>query len=137
MSPHNHPLSPRSNHIKDSEIPKYIGKLKGFLGYGALAKAQADLDKDLSHHAGCYRIWAQHLKPWLFAVRTYDQITNNGIHSPHVWPTDIRKLAGDALMIASLHHGMPDKIGWSALWPRCSISRIFNETRANRAIKQP
>lgn len=86
----NHPLSPRSNDIKDSEIPKYIGKLKRFLGHQALAKIQADLDKDLSHHGGCYRIWAQHLKPWLFSFRNYDQITNNGIHIPSAWPTDIR-----------------------------------------------
>lgn len=104
------PLSPRSNNIKDSEIPKYVDKLKRFLGYEALAKAQADLDKDLSHHGGCYRIWAQHLKPWLFAFRTYDQITNNGIHIPRTWPTSIRKLAGDALMIASLHHCMPVEV---------------------------
>jgi hypothetical protein len=75
MTFQNRPLCPRSNIIKDSEIPKYIGKLKRFLGYEALAKTQADLDKDLSHHGGCYRIWAQHLKPWLFAFRTYDQIT--------------------------------------------------------------
>jgi hypothetical protein len=106
----NHPLSPRSNDLKDSEIPKYIGKLRRFLGYEALAKAQADLDKDLSHHGGCYRIWAQHLKPWLFAFRNYDQITNNGIHTPSAWPTDIRKLAGDALMIASLHRSMPEEV---------------------------
>lgn len=96
----NRPLNPRSNTIKDSEIPKYIGKLKGFLRHEALAKAQADLHKDLSHHGDCYRIWAQHLKPWLFAFRTYDLITNNGIHVPRTWPTEIRKLVGDALMIA-------------------------------------
>lgn len=91
MTLQNRQLYLRSNSITDSEIPKYIGKLKRFLGYEALAKTQADLDKDLSHHGGCYRIWAQHLKPWLFAFRTYDQMTNNGIHTPRVWPTDIRK----------------------------------------------
>jgi hypothetical protein len=80
------------------------------LGYEALAKAQADLDKDLSHHGGCYRIWAQHLKPWLFAFRTYNLITNNGIHIPRTWPTEIRKMAGDAHMIASLHHSMPEQV---------------------------
>lgn len=110
MTLQNRPLCPRSNIIKDSEIPKYIGKLKGFLGHEALAKAQADLDKDLSHHGGCYRIWAQHLKPWLFAFRTYDLITNNGIHIPRAWPTEIRKLVGDALMIASLHRSMPEEV---------------------------
>ena len=107
----NHPLSPRSNDIKDSEVPKYIEKLKRFLGHEALIKAQADLEKDLSHHGGCYRIWSQHLKPWLFAFRTYGQITNNGTHIPYAWPTNIRKLAGDALMIASLHHRMPEAVG--------------------------
>ncbi len=110
MKLQNHPLSPRSNDIKDSEIPKYIGKLRRFLGHEALAKAQADLDKDLSHHGGCYRIWTQHLKPWLFAFRAYDQITNNGIHIPRAWPTNIRKLAGDALMIVSLHYCMPEVV---------------------------
>lgn len=82
MTLQNHQLSPRSNTIKDSEIPKYVEKLRGFLGYEALAKAQADLDKDLSHHGGCYRIWAQHLKPWLFAFRDYNLTNNNGIHIP-------------------------------------------------------
>ena len=49
------PLSRRNNEIKDSEIPKYVGKLRVFLGHEALAKAQADLDKDLLHHGWCYR----------------------------------------------------------------------------------
>lgn len=110
MTLQNRQLHPRSNTIKDSEIPKYVEKLRGFLGYKALAKAQADLDKDLSHHGGCYRIWEQHLKPWLFAIRTYDLITNNGIHIPRAWPIEIRRLAGDALMIASLHHGMTEEV---------------------------
>lgn len=110
MTLQNRPIYPRSNIITDSEIPKYIGKLRRFLGHEAIAKSQADLAKDLSHHGGCYRIWAQHLKPWLFAFRTYDQITNNGTHIPLAWPTDIRKLAGDALMIASLHHSMPEEV---------------------------
>ncbi len=110
MTLQNRPLHPRSNNIKDSEIPKYVEKLRGFLGYKALAKAQADLDKDLSYHGDCYRIWAQHLKPWLFAFRTYNRKTNSGIHIPRAWPTDIRKLAGDALMIASLHHCMPEEV---------------------------
>ncbi len=110
MTLQNRPLSPRSNTIKDSEIPKYVEKLRGFLGYEALAKAQADLDKDLSHHGGCYRIWAQHLKPWLFAFRDYNLITNNGIHIPRTWSTEIRKMAGDAHMIASLHHSMPEGV---------------------------
>jgi len=61
------PLTPRSNKIKDSEVPKYVRELKDFLGHEALAKAQADLDKDIQHHGGCYLRWAQHLKPWLFA----------------------------------------------------------------------
>jgi hypothetical protein len=110
MTRQNRPLYPHSDIIKDSEIPKYIGKLRGFLGYEALAKAQADLDKDLSHHGGCYRIWAQHLKPWLFAFRRYDMITNNGIHTPRAWPTEIRKMVGDACIIASLHHSMPEEV---------------------------
>ena len=110
MTLQNRPLYPHSDIIKDSEIPKYIGKLRGFLGYEALAKAQADLDKDLSHHGGCYRIWAQHLKPWLFAFRRYDMITNNGIHTPRAWPTEIRKMVGDACIIASLHHSMPAEV---------------------------
>ena len=76
------PLNRRNNDIKDSEIPKYIGKLKRFLGYEALAKALADLDKDLLHHGCCYRKWAQHLKPWHFAFRMYDLITEKGIHMP-------------------------------------------------------
>ncbi|MDH5739089.1 MAG: hypothetical protein OEY77_02050 [Nitrospira sp.] len=110
MAPQNWPLHPRSNSIKDSEIPKYTEKLRGFLGYEALAKAQADLDKELSHHGSCYRIWAQHLKPWLFAFRTYNLITNNGIHIPCTWPTEIRKMVGDACMITSLHHCMPAEV---------------------------
>lgn len=44
------PLNPHSNEVKASEVPKYVGKLKEFLGHEALAKAQADLDKDLLHH---------------------------------------------------------------------------------------
>ena len=110
MTLQDRPLSPRSNNITDSEIPKYIGKLKGFLGHEALTKAQADLDKDLLHHGGCYRTWAQHLKPWLFAFRTYDLITKKGTHMPNAWPTEIRELVGDALMIASLHHGMTEEV---------------------------
>ena len=104
------PLNRRSNGIKDSEVPKYVGKLKGFLGHEALAKAQADLDKDLAHHGCCYRNWAQELRPWLFAFRMYDQETKNGVHMPNKWPMEIRELAGDALMIASLHSGMPEEV---------------------------
>ena len=110
MTLQNRPLFLRSNNITDSEIPKYIGKLKEFLGHEALAQAQADLDKDLSHHGGCYRIWAQHLKPWLFAFRTYNLITNKSVHMPSAWPTEIRELVGDARMIDSLHHSMPEEI---------------------------
>lgn len=104
------PLRRRNNGIKDSEIPKYVRKLKKFLGYEALAKAQADLDKDLSHHGGCYRQWAQMRRPWLFAFRLYDQKTNNGIHMPNKWPPEIRELVGDARMISSLHCGMPEDV---------------------------
>jgi hypothetical protein len=104
------PLTPRSNEIKDSDVPKYVRELKDFLGHEALAKAQADLDKDLQHHGGCYQRWAQHLKPWLFAFRTYDLITKNDTHTPSAWPTAIRELVGDALMITSLHHRMPEEV---------------------------
>lgn len=110
VTPQHCPLNPHSNEVKASEVPKYVRKLKEFLGHEALAKAQADLDKDLLHHGGCYRIWAEHLKPWLFAFRTYDQITNKGTHMPSAWPTAIQKLVGDALMIASLHHRMPEEV---------------------------
>ena len=104
------PLSRRNNEIKDSEVPKYVGKLRGFLGHEALAKAQADLDKDLSHHGRCYRNWAQKLRPWLFAFRMYDQETKNGICIPKKWPTEIREMVGDALMISSLYRGMPEAV---------------------------
>jgi hypothetical protein len=104
------PLSQRNNEIKDSEVPKYVGKLKGFLGHEALAKAQADLDKDLSHHGRCYRNWAQKLRPWLFAFRMYDQETKNGICIPKKWPIEIREMVGDALMISSLHHSMLEDV---------------------------
>lgn len=110
MTLQDRPLSQRSNEIKDTEVPKYVGKLKGFLGYEALAKTQADLDKDLTHHGCCYRNWAQKLRPWLFAFRMYDQETKNGIHMPNKWPTEIREMAGDALMISSLHRGMPEDV---------------------------
>jgi hypothetical protein len=102
------PLSRRSNEVKDSAVPKYVRKLKGFLGHEALAKAQADLDKDLMHHGRCYGHWLRELRPWLFALRTYDQKTQNGIHMLNKWPTEIREMAGDAFMISSLHHGMPE-----------------------------
>lgn len=104
------PLNRRNNEIKDSEVPKFVGKLKGFLGHEALAKAQADLDKDLSHHGCCHRKWVQELKPWLFAFRMYDQITENGIHMPNRWPREVRDMVGDALMIASLYRDMPEKV---------------------------
>ena len=104
------PLSRRNNEIKDSAVPKYVRKLKGFLGHEALAKAQADLDKDLMHHGGCYRHWLKELRPWLFALRLYDQKTQNGIHMLNMWPTEIREMVGDAFMISSLHHGMPEDV---------------------------
>jgi len=104
------PLKLRNNEIKDSEVPKYVGKLKGFLGHEALAKAQADLDWDLRHHGRCYRHWAQELRSWLFAFRMYDQETKNGVCIPKKWPTEIREMVGDALMISSLHHGMPEDV---------------------------
>ena len=104
------PLSRRDNAIKDTEIPKYVGRLKGFLGHEPLAKAQADLDKDLMHHGRCYRYWAQELRPWLFALRAYDQETKNGVQIPNKWPTAIREMVGDALKISSLHHGMPENV---------------------------
>ncbi len=104
------PLIRRNNEIKVSEVPKYVGKLRGFLGHEALAKAQAALDKDLSDHGRCYRNWAQKLRPWLFAFRMYDQETNNGICIPKKWPTEIREMVGDALMISSLHHSMPEDV---------------------------
>jgi hypothetical protein len=103
-------LSRRDNAIKDSEVPKYVGRLKGFLGHEALAKAQADLDKDLMHHGRCYRHWVQELRPWLFAFRTYDQEIKKGAHIPNKWPTEIREMVGDALKISSLHHGMPEDV---------------------------
>lgn len=104
------PLKLRNNEIKDSEVPRYVGKLKGFLGHEALAKAQADLDRDLRHHGRCYRHWAQELRPWLFAFRMYDQETKNGVCIPKKWPTEIREMVGDALMISSLHYGMPEDV---------------------------
>jgi hypothetical protein len=104
------PLSRRNNEIKDSEVPKYVGKLRGFLGHEALAKAQANLDKDLSHHGLCYRNWAQKLRPWLFAFRMYDQETKSGICVPKKWTTEIREMVGDALIISSLHHSMPEDV---------------------------
>jgi hypothetical protein len=103
-------LSRRDNAIKDSEVPKYVARLKGFLGHEALAKAQADLDKDLMHHGRCYCHWAQELRPWLFAFRTFDQKTKNGVHMPNKWPTEIHKIVGDAFEISSLHHGMPEDV---------------------------
>lgn len=110
MTPQDRPLSRRNNEIKYSEVPKYMGKLKGFLGHEALAKAQADLNKDLSHHGGCYRKWVQGLKPWLFAFRLYDEVTENGIHLPNTWPREIREMVGDALMIASMYRHMPEEV---------------------------
>lgn len=110
VTPQHCPLNPHSNEVNASEVPKYVEKLKEFLGHEALAKAQAYLDKDLQSHGGCYRIWAEHLKPWLFAFRTYDRITNQGTHMPSAWPTAIQKLVGDAFMIASLHHSMPEEV---------------------------
>lgn len=110
MPSQDRPLNRRNSDIKDSEIPKYVGRLKGFLGHAALTKAQADLDRDLRHHGPCYRHWAQELRPWLFAFRMYDQETNNGIHMPSRWPTEIREMVGDALMIASLYHHMPEEV---------------------------
>ena len=104
------PLSRRNNEIKDSEVPKYVGKLKRFLGHEALAKAQVDLDKDIAQHGFCYREWAQKLTPWLFAFRMYDQITGNGIHIPNSWPREIHDMVGDALIISSLYRGMPDEV---------------------------
>ena len=79
MTLQNRPLVKRSNTIRDSEVPKYVGKLKRFLGHGALSQAQLDLDRELSHHGRVYRYWAQELRPWLFALRNYDQITSNGM----------------------------------------------------------
>jgi hypothetical protein len=110
MTEQDPPLRRRNNGIKDSEIPKYVRKLKSFLRHEALAKAQADLDKDLSHHGGCYRQWAQMLRPWLFVFRLYDQKTNNGIHIPNIWPPEIRELVGDARIISFLHCGMPEDV---------------------------
>jgi hypothetical protein len=110
MPAQDRPLSQRNSDIKDSEIPKYVGRLKGFLGHAALAKAQADLDWDLRHHGPCYCHWAQEHRPWLFAFRRYDQETNNGIHMPSAWPTEIREMVGGAFMISSLHHGMPEDV---------------------------
>jgi len=110
MTLQDRPLSRRNNAIKDSEVPKYVGELKGFLGREALAKAQADLDRDLMHHGCCYRYWAQKLRPWLFAFRMYGQETKTGIHMPNKWPTEIREMVGDALMISSLHHSMPEDV---------------------------
>lgn len=103
-------LTRRNNEIKDSEIPKYVEKLKGFLGHEALAEAQADLDKDLMHHGRCYLQWAQELRPWLFALRTFAGETKNGAYVPNHWSTEIREMVGDALKISSLHHGMPDDV---------------------------
>lgn len=110
MSQQDLPLSRRNNEIKDSEVPEYVGRLRGFLGHEALAKAQSNLEKDLSHHGWCYRIWAQKLQPWLFAFRMYDLITERGIHMPSTWPTEIIEVVGDARMIASLHPGMPEEV---------------------------
>lgn len=110
MTLQDRPLSRRNNEIKDSEVPKYVGKLKGFLGHEALAKAQADLDKDLMHHGRFYRYAVQELRPWLFALRRYDHETKNGVHIPNRWPTEIREMVGDALKISSLHHGMQEDV---------------------------
>ncbi|HET6675921.1 MAG TPA: hypothetical protein VFG71_11295 [Nitrospiraceae bacterium] len=104
------PLSPRSNEIKHSEVPKYVRKLKTFLGRDALEKAQADLDKELVHHGRLYQYWVEQHRPWLVAFRLYDKITANGVHMPPQWPVTIQKLVGDGLMIASLHRGMPDDV---------------------------
>ncbi|MFZ1746247.1 MAG: hypothetical protein WBO24_04375 [Nitrospirales bacterium] len=110
MTSQDNPLRRRNNEIKDSEIPKYVRKLKRFLGHEAPAKAQADLDKDLSHQGGCYRQWAQIHRPWLFAFRLYDQKTNIVIHMPNEWPLEIREIVCDARMISSLHCGMPEDV---------------------------
>src|SRR2546426_12744185 len=110
MTLQDRPLSRRNNEIKDWEVPKYVGKLKEFLSHEALVNAQADLDKDLKHHGRCYRNWVQELRPWLFAFRMYDQETKNGVYVPNKWPTRIQELIGDALMISSLHHGMPEDV---------------------------
>ncbi|MEP7154108.1 MAG: hypothetical protein ABI856_20580, partial [Nitrospira sp.] len=110
MTPQDPTLRRGDNGVKDSEVPKYVRKLKRFLGHEALAKAQADLDKDLSHHGDCYRQWAQMLRPWLFAFRLYDQKTNNGICIPKQWPSAIRELVGDARMISALHRGIPENV---------------------------
>lgn len=106
----NVPLSPRNNEVKPSEVHKYVRKLKKFLGRDALAKAQADVDKDLMQHGLSYRYWIEQHRPWLFAFRLYDKLTGNGIHTPKKWPVLIQRLVGDGLMIASLHRGMPDDV---------------------------
>ena len=99
MTPQDLPLRRGNNGIKDSEIPTYARELKRFPGHEAFAKAQADLDKDLTHHGGCYRQLAQIRRPWLFAFCPYDQKTTNGIHLPNKWAPDIRELVGDARKI--------------------------------------
>ncbi|MBC7838546.1 MAG: hypothetical protein H7Y39_07920 [Nitrospiraceae bacterium] len=80
------------------------------MGHEALTEAQADLDKDLRHHGSCYHHWVKKLRPWLFAFRMYDQETKNGICIPKMWSTEIREMVGDALMISSLHRGMPEDV---------------------------
>jgi hypothetical protein len=110
MTLQDRPLVKRSNAIRDSEVPKYVGKLERFLGHGALSQAQLDLDRELSHHGRVYRYWAQELRPWLFALRHYDQITSNGVPMRLKWPAPVREMVGDALKIASLHHCMPDDV---------------------------
>lgn len=123
--PQNSQLIRRDNTVRESEIPSYIGKLREFFGHNALTKAQADLDKDLKHHGSCYQQWAQRLRPWLFALRLYDQITKNGIHRPVAWPAAIREMIGDAVMVSTLQQYMPDDV--RAKYRQDLLSRQHND----------
>src|SRR6266498_3749795 len=103
-------LKKRDNQIHSADVPTYIEKIKSFLGIDSLAQAQSHLEKDLSHHGRCYSMLMEHNHKWLFALRSYDQITKHGTEFPQQWPIAIQQIVGDAFMISSLIERMPESV---------------------------
>ncbi|UXI66124.1 hypothetical protein [Tahibacter amnicola] len=96
-------VSSRNNAVYPADVPRYVRLLKGFLGHQALANSQRRLDDELSHHGLCYRHLAMERRPWLFAVREYDAATLGGLRTLRQYPIDFQLLAGDGLLLSSLH----------------------------------
>lgn len=107
MSLEDQPLQRRDNTVLSAEVHKYIQEFINFLGPEAVAKALGDLDKSLSHHGRCYRMWLQQVHPWLFTLHLYSQISTRRVQS---WPVQIQQLVADAFMIVSLAKIMPEEV---------------------------